>query len=333
MLDIRPWTVPKLLSLLDRELREMQADPDFAPIFRYYREPQIDRDAEQYCAWVTMKRFGLEFGFVDRPYREGADSSAWGEGPLVLNQIYFYRQDERRGNQSWCGALPMAIDFDDDRAQVRRKLAAWEHRRRSHLTDCWTLENHQLVVAHRDGDAGVACVMCSLDDLPWVIRPAAVPLPSCREMLSCLGESSRSRTLRDVWRMPEIVPLLAAVRPSTDEIDLRRPYGLELRFVPTSRRDPTAVNAKDMCLSAIHLYRERMHDALAWSGDLPFGLNWDDSPEALFRKVDAPALHQRDDAYTGTAVWALSEFTLTVSYSNTHNVLSRLIVQLASEPA
>ena len=327
-MDFSLWTVPKLLSMFGRELGELKADPAFAQIFRHYREPEIDREAEQYSAWVSMKRFGLELGFVDRPFREAAIPATWGAGPLVLNQVYFYRENRVAGMQSWRGALPMGITFDDDRAGVRRKLAAWEHHRRSHLTDCWALDDHQLVVAYTEGDAGVGCVLCSIDDRPWPVRPPEVRLPSLGEMLGCLGAASTSEELRQVWSLPDVPKLLGAVSPSRDAVDRRRPHGFELRFAPASEIDPTAAGGEEMRLASIHLFRERMHGALQWAGELPFGLAWNDSPETLFRKVVAPPLSRREDAYTGTAVWELPGLGLLVTYSTTHNVLSRVIVQI-----
>ncbi|MBK8252477.1 MAG: hypothetical protein IPK82_07390 [Polyangiaceae bacterium] len=320
-------TIQKLLPMLGRELDELKADPAISQIFRHYREPEIDRAAEQWTAWVTMKRFGLELGFIDKRYREAAPQGTWGLKPLVLHQVYFYPEDRATGGRTFQGALPMGITFNDNRADVRRKMAAWEHRRRSYVSDCWVLDEYTLVVAYTEGDAAVACVFCSIEDAPWPTRPTDVALPPFREILGCLGAASTSEKLREVWSFADVPRLLHAVTSRSDTVDLRHRHGVELRFAPASEID-TAAKSNEMRLLSVHLFRERMHNAVAWVGELPFELAWDDSPEALFRKVGVPPLDRSDGAYAGTAAWELPEFGLLVTYSTTHNVLTRIIVQI-----
>jgi hypothetical protein len=98
---------------------------------------------------------------------------------------------------------------------------------------------------------------------------------------------------------------------------MREPYGLDLHFGGVPSLDASAFNN-------FFLYRDREADARGWPGGLPRGLQFDDSPEVVFRKMVRPADVLSEDPYVGYALWHFPEYSLQVQYSTIDNWIMKV---------
>jgi hypothetical protein len=93
---------------------------------------------------------------------------------------------------------------------------------------------------------------------------------------------------------------------------MREAYGLELQFGGVASLDASA-------FTNLLLYRDRELDARGWTGALPKGLAFDDSPEVVFKKMQRPADVASEADFDGYALWRFPEHDLQVHYSTMDN--------------
>jgi hypothetical protein len=84
------------------------------------------------------------------------------------------------------------------------------------------------------------------------------------------------------------------------------------------------MNKSTLVFGAVEFYRRRFEDAREWTGELPFGLIFDDSQETMTGKVGRTPDKQQDDRFKGLATWHFSDFSLEVMYNNIENHLVRI---------
>lgn len=144
-----------------------------------------------------------------------------------------------------------------------------------------------------------------------------------KQFLDALGPSEKPRLPRD----------------STTTFLHRYDLGIEITFTGQSRcagafrvirlSDANCRRHRtDPLLRSATFHRQRDQDGLGWDGELPAGLDFEDSPEDLFRKLNAAPVQQADSALTGHGVWQLGDYTLHVLYSNVDNRLIRVKVSV-----
>ena len=256
--------------------------------------PSLDEDEpEQHYDWLLIKRKGIEFGFVDAAYFAGKIRPLWRGDGLILSQLTFY-SDTREDVAPYAGELPRGLNFSDTRKVVRRKLAELESTRHSHLTDRWNVDNYRLVVAYKDATLDLEGTVDSVHlKLPIQALPEKnrkQPNIAGAQWLSLFGLHAQSEALQIA-----VVPLNITERIEEDEdereVEFIEDCGITLYFEDAKRlKTPrSSSNIKGLVLGAVKFYRARDLDARQYSGELPFDLDFDDSPEM---RRDRPGSHQ-----------------------------------------
>lgn len=268
----------------------------------------------RYHDWVLVRRKGLELGFVDSEYEAGAERFRWGHGDMVLSQLYLY--SGHADIQQFRGAMPFGLQWCDTRGQARARLSPFEISRHSHLTDTWDVPAYRLTVVYSDDGNSLSRIVCRR--LPVALEPPeALALPKLNELLGSVGESVGSPTFALMWPAGYWSRAHISAACEEGEVDLNLTCGLTLR---------TASDSADPILRSVTFHRNRDQEGSGWRGELPAGLDFEDSPQDLFRKLNAIPVQQADSALTGYGVWHLTEYTLHVLYSNVDNRLIRVKV-------
>jgi hypothetical protein len=267
--------------------------------------------------WVKNSRAGIEFGFQDQAAWRGEDVVAFGRGPMVLTQIYFYGLHPNV--RPYAGALPYGLRLEDDRATARARLAAFESTRHSHLRDTWDTPRCRVTTSHDAGSGSLQFVFCTLPEPPLApLAYALAPPPSIAELVGVLD-----RPLSDaqVWRVLGRFGLVAKAGAidETGQADFSDPHGIVVDFV---RSDADA--GGEPVVATLMLLREREFDGRGWTGPLPHAIAFDDSPQRVVEKVGRPPDRAADDATSGFAEWHEATHTLHVVHDGMSNRTMRV---------
>jgi len=300
------------LSCLGQRATSPAGEALFAALNTLYRPELPEDEPDRYHAWVLVRRLGLELGFTDSEYQAAAPRHRWRHGELVLTQVYFY--SDRDDIRPYRGPLPYGLAFGDDRAQTREKLAAVEGTRHSWLTDTWDVDGYRLNVVYAADSQGIARLACRVMPAP-IERKRPASRPRLAEVVDLLGEPIDSPALTTLWgAVIDAGRRRAAIEDG--EIDLLATHGATIEFATDCAAGPG--------VRSVTLYRNRDRESAGWEGELPLGLVFDDSPEALFSKIAIKPAQHADSALTGYVVWERERFTLHVLYSNVDNRLLRI---------
>jgi hypothetical protein len=224
-----------------------------------------------------------------------------------LHQVYFYsRVDDI---QTYTGDLPHGLSFLDNRNAARAKLTAFEHTRHSYRTDTWDTGTYRLNVTYKEGGQGIDRLACLQLEAP-IPRQTEVAWPALSAVIAALDKEIDAPEFVSLWNGALNRKLILEAL-NDGEVDLTQTYGATLDQVGG-------------VLSSITLHRNRDSESAGWGGELPLGLNFEDSPEILFAKIKQQPVQQSDSALTGHGVWHFPNYTLHVLYSNFFNQLLRI---------
>jgi hypothetical protein len=291
-------------------------------------QPELDPDDDEaYRDWVTVNEIGLEFGFEDEAYVRALDMAMRRQGPLLLTQLYFYGDTPK--TRPFPYPLPFGLSFADDRAAVRRKLAAYDHLRRSYVRDAWRLPDFNLTIAYRRDDGRLESVLCYLPYSPWPTPAGEAELvASFTPDAFCVlfGARWSSALLRSRLAPLGYAEALPDAR-SEHNADLRMSYGIEFGFAPGRQvpaSDPEFPEA--LALASITYYGPRVYDAHEWVGPMPLGLSFDDSQTRIVERVGREPDQRRDFDQNGYVIWHFERYSLRAEYSNIENHLVRATI-------
>ena len=304
--------------------------------FNTLSRPSLDdeddeaEDDEQHYDWVLVRRKGIELGFVDAAYFRGEIAALWRSEGLMLNQITFY-SDTREGVDAYIGELPHGLSMRDTRANVREKLEAHETTRHSCLTDRWDIDNYRLIVAYRTNDAGIDSVHLKLPIQPLPERGRLQPNVAASDWLMLFGEAQDSNVLQQ-----RLAPLDIQGRIEEEEdereVTFAEDCGLTLYFEEAQQLKLESSEiigyAKDrsLVLGAVKFFRARDLEARQYKGELPLGLDFEDSPEALLEKIPHKPEKHENGRTTGRVLWHFEQCSLQVLYSTIENHLFRVML-------
>lgn len=289
-----------------------QVDTLFAALNTLRRPEFPDADEYRYHDWVLVKRKGVELGFSDSQYHAAAEYSTWGTGDLILTQAYFYSAFD--DVKQFEGALPHGLTFADDRATVRKKLATYEATRHSYRTDTWDVDGYRLNVTYDEGDVGIDRMACLVLPAPVPREPEDVEFPTLTRLAGAFGDPLKADAIEALWPEGWDDDSLDDARDDGD-LDLTESYGVTVFY---------AGKRKKRLLRSFTLHRDHDEDSTSWGGELPNGLDFEDSPETLFAKMQVPPVQQDAEGLAGYAVWHLDDYTMHVLYSNLYNRLLRV---------
>lgn len=276
-----------------------------------YQRPQLPEDRQSFYDWILVRREGVELGFVDSEYQSGATPLRWGRGELLLVQAYFYSGFD--DVKSFTDELPFALTFEDSREIVRAKLVDFEATRHSYRDDTWDVEGYRLSVMYTKAGAAIDRIACRMLAAP-IPRTAQIQQPDLVRVADTFGYEMRSPEFRALWSHTLTDDDYRAARDD-GELDLTQSYGATLGFAESS---------SGPVFRSITLHRNRDQESVGWSGPLPQGLSFEDSPDSLFGKISGRPIQQADSALTGHAVWHFDSYTLHVLYSHLDNRLLRV---------
>ena len=300
-----------ILSLFGISAADQKLAAVFACLNTLRRPALPDDDPYAYHDWVLVRRKGIELGFTDSEYQHAADRFRWGHGKLLLTQAYFYSGFD--DIQPFTGTLPYGLAFADSRDIVRSRLAIFEPSRHSHLNDTWDVEDYRLSVTYADDGASIDRMVCRVPATA-IPRKQQVGCPDLKAVTNAFGSTVTSPEFLALWQNGLSDKDYRAAQED-GELDLSQTYGTTPAFAP---------GGSGPVFRSITLHRNRDMESVGWGGRLPENLDFDDSPEILFKKIAAQPIQQSDSTLTGHAVWHFDDYTLHVLYSNLDNRLLRV---------
>ena len=294
------------------------------------RRPELDlEDRDALVDWVLVRRKGIEFGFADEACFRAEPK--WKRrrkpGALILHQIYFYTK--REDIADFTGALPFELRWNDNRTTVRRKLAAFQDTARFYRKDVWDVPNFRIVVDYKRDFKSIDSILCLRPLQPWPEEGRRQPQLNMAGWVALFGLPAQSKALQTKLRPLDLMKRITE-EDDEKEIDFIFDCGLEMYFTEAKNLKlnprPTPTKRKELVFGAVRFLRSRELDGRKWSGELPFGLTFDDTQEQLFAKVGRKPDEQGDEDFSGFALWHFPEAGLHVMYSNVENHLLRVMI-------
>lgn len=285
-----------------------------------------DEDASHYD-WVLVRRKGVELGFVDRAYFNAEPEYRWGlDANLMLNQLTFFAEGSREGVRGWSDELPYRLQFSDTRTSARAKLIAHESTRRSGTRDCWTIDDRCLVITYVSDESAIENVYVKLLIKPWPETERQQPNLGVEQWIALFGQSARSASFKQSVASLDVVERIDEDEDER-EVDFTRECGVELYFEHANQLKLDGLvtpSATGVVFAAVKFYRSRDREARQWMGDLPLGLNFDDSIETIITTLKVQPIDRDEGATTGYALWHFPDFSLHLLYSAIENNLLRV---------
>lgn len=291
--------------------------PQLEEIYRQLntlRRPQLPtNDSYTFYDWVLVRRRGVELGFVEENYHLGKAKPLWGTGRLLFVQAYYYAgfDDVQRCTM----VLPYGLSWEDSREQVRSRMAeAAATLHSSSVSDTWDVqEGYRMTVTYGSNPERAERMVCQQVPANLQANQRVIP-PVLERISSYWGGSVVQPDWRALW-----LPWLDddVIKGSVDDgkIDLTDSFGVTLHV----ERDSDIP-----LLKAISLHSNRDANAVGWQGQLPYGLDFEDSPDVLFQKISVQTVSASQGIVTGYAVWTFHDYTLHVLYSCVDNRLLRI---------
>ncbi len=283
------------------------------------RRPELDEDEEEICAWIPVRRRGIEFGFEDEGHFKALNRQI-GMGPLLFTQVIFY--NEREDILPYQGELPHSLNFKDNREAARQKLRKYDSVRRSYIRDVWELPEYRIIVDFADDAQKISCIICQLRRYPSPPQTEPKPpLPTINELLDLFGVGPNDPKFLSTFDP-------CGISEHKDELiddweaDFRDEYGFEIRFDETKCGDKKA--RKKLGMTSVSFYADRAFDARGWEGELPFNLKFDDDQNTMFAKTAEKPIKHHDGLTDGYAIWHFERFSLKILYSNMENRIFRV---------
>jgi len=275
--------------------------------------PKLPVDEYRFHDWIMIPELGIELGFSDSQLQSGGLFYLWGSGDILLTQVYFYANFE--GIDPYQGELPYGLSMDDSRDAARAKLVAFDASRHSGLKDTWDVDGHRLSVTYDEDELAIAGIACVAVPAP-VKRLREVEPPALDLIVKTFGDPLKPASLKPVWPAGWDDEALGLALDD-GELDLTDTYGVTLTYARKNGKQG---------IRTIAFHRNGDQASAGWAGELPAGLDFEDSPDTLLAKLkDRPDYHT-DGELAGLAVWTRPEYTLHVLYSNLHGRLQRVSV-------
>jgi hypothetical protein len=292
-------------------------------IFSVRRRPHIvvdDEDADgpvvEKQAWVKNSHLGIEFGFDDEGAWKGLDETAFGQGPMLLTQIYLYGLHQ--GVDPYPDEVPFGLRMRDDKPTVRRRMLAFESTRRSHIRDTWDTMGCRVTVAYTADESAIEFIVCMLREPP--LRPLSYELaaaPRVATLSQLLGHSLEELEVRSAL---DPLGLQDRVEDIQDAGRAEFPvHGLSVDFALGGRRSVPVI-------SGMTFYRERESGSRQWTGGLPHDIAFEDSLDRIAEKMGRTADEEEDEDFVSYAVWHETDLTIHVLYNSMENRVARVSV-------
>jgi len=283
--------------------------------------PDFDDEEQDVYDWVLIKRKGVELGFIDKNYYKGAPYYAWFQDGAILGQIYYYSELVDSDVKAYEGYLPRNITWEDDRDTVLLKMEDFSDIcKQSYTTDVWHFDEFSLTMNYNEETDIVERIVFHLR-LPPLPQPNITP-PNFADIAKFLSEDISDSKFLDLWR-GYITNEELEQAFETDEINLLDTYGVKIH---------TSSQTGSLLLHNITFYSNRESDSVGWQGQLPFMLNFEDSPIELFQKINSvfkiEPREYDEEVNDGYVIWDFEYFSLKVVYSTFKNEIQTVSVMI-----
>lgn len=272
--------------------------------------------------WLLGSLAGVEFGFEPTVQStQDADSTE-----LQLSQVYLYGKHPHVA--PYGGPLPFGLLISDNRATVRTKLAAVSSTCRIYKRDAWDMGRYTLVVAYANGGTCIDYLLFlqSADSSPHDLSQRTIE-PSLDAIVRTFGQPLAGDTVEELFAPLGWQRRSTAVR-NGGLVSLRQRYGIDVigRAASAVKLSGERPSATSKVLAEVVLHRPGSLGSAGWMGELPFGLQWNDSPAVLADRVPQPP----DDAYENDfSGWTLKHETyasVQIHYSTMENFMVQIRV-------
>ncbi len=261
--------------------------------------------------WLANTGLGVEFGFEDEAAFLGAPPSTWGEGPMLLTQIYLFvdHPDQSR----YQGDLPYGIVVGDDRETIRAKMSKSGMTLRARDRDTWVFKDYFLTVDY-GGEGGA---------LSYLVLLADPKVPQSEEELAdrCPDIATLRRILGRKHVDPELVKALNPIRFASRFHHYRSgEAGLDIRDEFGADFDFQSLDAENsLVLTKIKLLGDRRYGSAIWPGELPGGLNFQMGWQELLTCAGRVPDEVLDGDFIIQARWRSDGPTTEIEYSTMEN--------------
>lgn len=249
-----------------------------------YDKPDFDNEDDQdVYDWVLVQRKGVELGFVDRAYHKGKPYYAWYSDGALLTQVYFYCGFDDVA--PYVGKLPNKITWRDDRVTVLKKMQVFSNvLRQSSITDVWEFDDYLLTINYNKNTQLVERIVFHLTAPPLPL-PKNIKSPPFIALVQHLCKSITDDNFISLWQNLLDNEMINSAY-ETDKVDLSDSFGIIIH---------TSSQTGQPLLQSITFLANRELDSVGWQGQLPFGLEFSDSPDIAFKKIANAEIQPRID--------------------------------------
>ncbi len=316
-----------LVALLGREATH-EAIEGFFIQHAVRRRPVLDRPAKSpYDVTFHMRQLGITFIFQEYNYIHNHAIRSHGKSKKLLLTGILLSSGIENVIRPFSGTLPFGLEWHDDRVSVRKKMNSFEARLRVHKRDCWWFDDYRMTVSYQPGDinepqtTGVFEVLFSSYLPPTEKRHQHLHHPSIRTLQSLFGKSVRDREFAAAFADLNYEDIVRWSKEDT-AVDLQLQYGFQVYF----DQDKPAEDGTPS-FGGITFYRDRYGPSAEWLGELPYDIQYNDTPEQVLKKVPAVAdLYEDTTALWGVIKWYLPQYLLWVNFDNLVNYVETVSI-------
>lgn len=302
-------------------LREMQI----------LRKPYVDRVDNEDAAnsevtnpqdWLSNPSLGIEFGFEDEAAFLGSPMSTWGEGPMLLTQIYLYSNHTHQN--PYRGELPFGIVHGDGPNELRAKVDPRAMRRRSRNRDTWVFPNCMMTAEYSE-DGG------PFTFLVFLIEPKPLPpdladrCPDITALTSIMGLPTNDERLIPVIGKMGFPRTLRRVNDTLSECDLREDFGAMIQF---GERDDSGYNH----LFKFSMYGDGRFGSAYWPGQLPGGLTFESGWDEIIAAAGGEPDKLLEQDFVVSGFWQGPDVATEIEYSTMSNHILSVSFFVPAEP-
>ncbi|EST16548.1 hypothetical protein EDP1_2638 [Pseudomonas putida S610] len=291
------------------------------------RRPALDRPVKcPYEAILRANALGMLFSFTERNYWEGLPISSHGKSDTLIFTNVAVTAGIPNVLRRYTGSeLPFGLQWDDDRATARARMAAagWEGQLHAYKRDAWWLPDYNIRLTYQPGniyqpeEPGIFDISLGI---PMPTSAAPFPprrYPTAKQLCTLFGSSPANPAFQQLFR--DFNPIKLLEDSALEVVERKHEYGFSLYFDKV-RRAPDGYPS----FAGINMCRDRMGTSTPWRGSLPFELQFDDSPSCLEARLGQKADHWDDSNTFGVARWFLPEVMVWVNFDNIDNFLESI---------
>ncbi|MCE3605760.1 hypothetical protein LXA47_19430 [Massilia sp. P8910] len=293
-------------------------------IFSHADDPDFTVPDHSPLGAILFRSLGFSLSFCPPDFYHMNDALA-GQHPIITN-VQLYSGDENFGHTRYCRALPLDLDFDDNREAVLRKLgpSAWRFPFVPPFTlERWDLSDRWILVAYSENLKGISTIQVGLSQN----KPKATVLPKILQPDMRCVQAMFGRSAQAVASEPCFQGIDFSEVPNgpmcddSFEIDALPTNGVEIYFDAAHDRDANV-------LSGIRYIRKGIYWSSGFEGELPKGIRFEDRPETIVAKVGEYPVTGVANCLSGYYLWNLPEFLLQISFSTMEQRINRIFVAM-----